>query len=352
MTPVEESIERGSWEVFAPSVGRIGITLTRELESSGVATLIGTNILLTAAHVVEAGKSDLSQGRFFLEGSSTQFTDVENIYLPPERLDLEKVQRLKEKCSELDKHEHRITYVSKLAKMITLINEAEVKASRKEIIETDFLTLATEIEALKKEASNREYFEIEKLISAHNNADIAIVQLKHTPYNYRRALALKEEAINIPENKTQSFFGVSVNCITNNSNGKRIDDIERRHIAIFNLPHQTGKLLRTSFVLPDDYATTCEIHADRLEKHPKRFIYDQQVFLMGSFTAGDSGSPLIGKFGDTYKIVGIASRSNTADCKNSAQELVPGKPFHNEWVPVSPYAEWIKETLEKIKQKR
>jgi hypothetical protein len=70
---------------------------------------------------------------------------------------------------------------------------------------------------------------------------------------------------------------------------------------------------------------------------------------MGSIQFGDSGSPLIGKFGEAYKIIGIAKSSKIDDCVNADYELVPNKPFQDNWAPVSAFAAWIRETLDEIR---
>lgn len=416
-TPIQESIERGNCESFTKAVGLISTELltinpgekgeetpepknmrANPTYTSGTATLISPTVILTAAHVVDKCRDGSRSCAFILsganEGDETPFKDI---YLPKEYEEFRALEKrledlknseeydifiktkekledtIKQKINSLRTQLEQVSKMSQLTTRKTKENEEgenedeeitqlktdiEISEEKTKILSEESEKLAQEIKRMENLALVSEYIKTDKIIKEKRKADIsdiALVRLKYTPYNYSIHLPIQYDPINIPESKTQSFFGVSDNRIRDNTTGNIIDEMYQRHIAIFNFKRedQTGANLTSILTIPDDYVSgRCELDGlGKLIKYPTRFQYDPSVFLMGALQPGDSGGPLITKIGGLYKIIGVARLIDYAKCTDLiADQLLPGKPYKNEWTPVSAHKEWIEATLQHIRE--
>lgn len=412
-SPIQESIERGACESFAETVGLVfGSTQkdwkemgTEETLSSGTATLIRPNIILTAAHVVAKCREDSNNCSFILNGAKIAFKTV---YIPKEYdefLNLKK--RLKElkKLDEIkiyyEKEEDNLIVLHEIirnvkelyaeeimllelksikdnelgifsAEQIELIGKLNLEESsklddeirkvqekvellkkEKDIFQEKHRNLEDEIRKLKSSDLFVEFEEIKEKIKKRTDHDISIVVLKNTPTTITnsRLLSLKYDPIDLPDNKTQTFFGVSVNRIVDNITGNKINDTYYRHIAIFNFKkeNQNDRNFTSLLTLPDDYnSLSCQLASSgKPQKVPTRFNYDPSQFLMGAVQLGDSGGPLVGKFGRDYKIIGVTKLIDYEDCFNfEINGFIPGKSYKNQWTLVSFHKDWIEKTLQ------
>ena len=314
VTPFQESLERGKTEGFAQFTGLITIKINEGV-ICGVGTLIGPNILLTAAHVVESCLDNPTQAVFDLENGSSIFS-------------------------------------SKFKKII-LRNEYPTKQSR-ESIKDQYNDLKIN-EKLNDEERSSIVINYIKSSLRENMNDIAIVFLKSRISSIKEFPTLDNGIENI-----SPAYGVSVNIITKNYGVRNTNNSynkKKRHIAVFNINRDSPEsLLICNLKFPTNYIAQCNKN-DKSE--PFAYNYNSKEpskgdqFLKGSIQRGDSGGPLLlPKKGSTPPVlIGIASTTQIMSMDRIFNSKITNikdsitKEYNDIWTPISVHRNWIQETI-------
>lgn len=374
ITPLQESIERGRTEGFAQYTGQIIYTLTQnETENqglfTGIGTLIGPNTVLTAAHVVQKYLENPSDGYFLLKNNNDSFKrKIKKVILPDEyptsktllsleneeyKLNSEKIEKLLEyenfiiESGLTEETRQKLCDPAETKKLLfnpDLSNDERNKllkfTKKTPYFGSEMYLIDQKIDIFKKQ--NKKKF-INKL-----KYDIAIIQLENEIPNINNFPTLDDG-----EMTEGSAYGVSINNVTRNSNGKMISqgcaDMER-HISKFSITNEDS-LLKCKLNLPDDYKYTTLGN-----EGPKQFKYNncnptpprrRDPFLKGSTQNGDSGCPLLIQHENAPpKILGVLS--TTRSHSTSIDPYPAGGEYVHIWTPVSIHKNWIEKTMQSL----
>lgn len=157
----------------------------------------------------------------------------------------------------------------------------------------------------------------------------------------------------IESGRVPKMMGVS--CGTLTKNGDPTVTFSGRHLGVFQM--RLSKIpasLVASPWIPVKYSPKkMQLMLGNKINVPE-FHYDYQstkTFLHATLRSGDSGSSLLTKVGNQYKIIGIAGGQIFGDAFDKKTGMfVPGKSYLDCWTAVHNYAEWIQESIAKLQK--